>query len=154
VCPGNNRLIFSIQAETRLAHQSFSGNADKPIKMQEDFRAMIELTRLNGQAMVVNCDLIKYVESSPDTMLTLIHGEKIVVSEPCDEVVRRTSAYRAMLLINVFSQISSGNALDLANVAAGAAGMHALAAELAIHSGELPDGSEDAAQQRRRRNER
>src|SRR5271169_6149219 len=118
------------------------------------FKAMIELTRLNGQAMVVNCDLIKYVESSPDTMLTLIHGEKTVVSEPCEEVVRRTSAYRAMLLINVFSQISSGSALDLANVAAGAAGMRAMAAEQAIHSGELPDGSEDAAQQRRRRNER
>jgi len=115
---------------------------------------MIELTRLNGQAMVVNCDLIKYVESSPDTMLTLIHGEKIVVSEPCEEVVRRISVYRSTLLVDVFSQISTGGAMGLANVAAGAGGMRAMAAEQAIHSGELPDGwSEDAAQQRRRRNE-
>src|ERR1700751_1874192 len=114
---------------------------------------MIELTRLNGQAMVVNCDLIKYVESSPDTMLTLIHGEKIVVSEPSEEVVRRISAYRTMLLIQVFAQTSSGSVSDLANIAASGAGLRALAAEQAIHSGELPDGSEDSAQQRRRRNE-
>jgi flagellar protein FlbD len=114
---------------------------------------MIGLTRLNGQAMVVNCDLIKYVESAPDTMLTLIHGEKIVVSEACEEVIRRISAYRAMLLINVFGQISTGSAMDLANVTAAAAGLRAMAADEAIHSGDLPDGSEDAAQQRRRRSE-
>jgi flagellar protein FlbD len=114
---------------------------------------MIELTRLNGQAMVVNCDLIKYVESSPDTMLTLIHGEKIVVSEPCQEVVRRISAYRLMLLVNVFSQLSTAGAADLANVAGGAAGLRALAAEQAMHAGEVPDGVDDAAQLRRRRKE-
>lgn len=114
---------------------------------------MIELTRLNGQAMVVNCDLIKYVESSPDTMLTLIHGEKIVVSEPCDEVVRRISAYRSALLVNVFAQLSAGSTTDMVKVAAGAAGLRAMAAEQALHSGELPDGSDDLAQQRRRRSE-
>ncbi len=114
---------------------------------------MIELTRLNGQVMVVNCDLIKYVESSPDTMLTLIHGEKIVVSEPCDEVVSRISAYRTTFLINVFAQLSRSGAIDLVNVAAGAAGLRAMSADQALHSGELPDGSEGAAQQRRRRNE-
>ena len=114
---------------------------------------MIELTRLNGQGMVVNCDLIKYVESSPDTMLTLIHGEKIVVSEPCEEVVRRISAYRIALLTNVFTQNSTGNATDLASIAAGAAGLRAVASDRAHRFGELPDSSEDAAQQRRRRNE-
>ena len=56
---------------------------------------MIRLTRLNGNPLVVNSDLIKYAESSPDTMLTLVNGEKIVVLENCDEVVRRTIAYRA-----------------------------------------------------------
>jgi flagellar protein FlbD len=107
---------------------------------------MIELTRLNGQAMVVNSDLIKYVESSPDTMLTLFNGEKIVVSEPCEEVVRRISAYRSMLLVNVFAQISTASATDLANAAAGAAGLRVLSADYAIHAGELPAGSDDAAQ--------
>jgi flagellar protein FlbD len=112
---------------------------------------MIELTRLNGQAMVVNCDLIKYVESSPDTMLTLIHGEKIVISEPCDEVVRRITAYRAMLLADVIKRVSGDGATTLTGAAAIASGLRAFTAEQAIHSGELPDNSEEAAQQRRRR---
>jgi flagellar protein FlbD len=61
---------------------------------------MIHLTPLNGNPLVVNSDLIKYAESSPDTMLTLINGEKIVVLESCEEVVNRTIAYRA----RVYSQ--------------------------------------------------
>ena len=40
---------------------------------------MIELTRLNGSVMVLNSDLIKIAESSPDTMLTLITGENTIV---------------------------------------------------------------------------
>ena len=56
---------------------------------------MIHLTRLNGNPLVVNSELIKYAESSPDTMLTLVNGEKIVVLESCEDVVNRTIAYRA-----------------------------------------------------------
>jgi flagellar protein FlbD len=59
---------------------------------------MIELTRLNGSPMVLNSDLIKTAESSPDTMLTLINGEKLIVREDCAEVVERVLAYRARLL--------------------------------------------------------
>ncbi len=64
---------------------------------------MIHLTRLNGNPLVVNSDLIKYAEASPDTMLTLINGEKIVVLESCEEVVSRTIAYRA----RVFGEATS-----------------------------------------------
>ncbi|MGA8529900.1 MAG: flagellar FlbD family protein [Acidobacteriaceae bacterium] len=56
---------------------------------------MIHLTCLNGNPLVVNSDLIKYAEASPDTMLTLINGEKIVVLESCEDVIGRTIAYRA-----------------------------------------------------------
>jgi len=59
---------------------------------------MIELTRLNGNPMVLNSDLIKTAEASPDTMLTLINGEKLIVREECGEVVERVLAYRARLL--------------------------------------------------------
>jgi flagellar protein FlbD len=58
---------------------------------------MIQLTRLNGNPLVVNSDLIKYAEASPDTVLTLVNGEKIVVLESCAEVVRRTAEYRAQI---------------------------------------------------------
>ena len=59
---------------------------------------MIQLTRLNNTPIVLNSDLIKTAEASPDTMLTLINGEKIIVREPCDEVIERVLEYRARLL--------------------------------------------------------
>lgn len=62
---------------------------------------MIELTRLNGNPLVVNSDLIKTAESSPDTMLTLINGEKLIVRESCAQVVEHVMAYRATLLATV-----------------------------------------------------
>ena len=40
---------------------------------------MIRLTRLNNQPLVINSDLIKFVENAPDTVLTLVNGEKIIV---------------------------------------------------------------------------
>lgn len=65
---------------------------------------MIHLTRLNGSPLVVNSDLIKYAESSPDTMLTLVNGEKIVVLESCQDVVNRTIAYRARVFAEAARQ--------------------------------------------------
>lgn len=62
---------------------------------------MIELTRLNGTPILLNSDLIKTAEASPDTMLTLINGEKLIVREDCGEVTERVLAYRARLLANV-----------------------------------------------------
>ena len=62
---------------------------------------MIELTRLKGNGIVLNSDLIKTAESSPDTMLTLITGEKLIVREEPQEVVSRVLAYRAQLLKTV-----------------------------------------------------
>lgn len=59
---------------------------------------MIELTRLNGGRLIVNCDLIKYAESAPDTVLTLVTGEKLVVLEPSNEILLRTLEYRAHVL--------------------------------------------------------
>jgi flagellar protein FlbD len=108
---------------------------------------MIELTRLNGHSMVLNSDLVKYVESSPDTMLTLIHGEKIVVAEPCEEVVRRIIAYRVKLLSETLKQ-DSGDVNGLATASAKAAGLRIVATNTATD--EIP-GMDDAAHQRRRR---
>ena len=47
---------------------------------------MIQLTRLNSKPLIVNSDLIKFVEQSPDTLVTLITGEKIVVLEKPEDV--------------------------------------------------------------------
>lgn len=66
---------------------------------------MIELTRLNGTAIVLNSDLIKTAEASPDTMLTLINGEKLIVREELAEVFERVLAYRAHLLAGVVKRL-------------------------------------------------
>jgi flagellar protein FlbD len=73
---------------------------------------MIEVTRLNGNTMVLNSDLIKAAEASPDTMLTLITGEKLIVREALAEVVERVLAYRARLLAVVAKSVSSFNDLE------------------------------------------
>ena len=59
---------------------------------------MIHLTRLNNKALFVNSDLIKFVEQSPDTVVTLVTGEKIVVLENPDEVLARIAEFRRSVL--------------------------------------------------------
>lgn len=59
---------------------------------------MIRLTRLNNQALTVNSDLIKFVEQSPDTLITLVTGEKIVVRESAEEVLARLVEFRRSVL--------------------------------------------------------
>lgn len=54
---------------------------------------MIKVSRLNGKEFVVNAELIKFMESTPDTVITLTSQEKIVVREPVDEVIRRVIDY-------------------------------------------------------------
>ena len=59
---------------------------------------MIQLTRLNNKPLIVNSDLIKFVEQSPDTLITLITGEKIVVRERAEEVLARIVEFRRSVL--------------------------------------------------------
>lgn len=55
---------------------------------------MIKLTRLDGEAFILNADLIKYVEQRPDTFVTLTSNDRIVVQESPDEVLQRTVEYQ------------------------------------------------------------
>lgn len=54
---------------------------------------MIHLTRLNGHPFVLNAEQIRTVEQTPDTLITLLAGERLVVQEPMEEVVRRAVEY-------------------------------------------------------------
>jgi flagellar protein FlbD len=61
---------------------------------------MIKLTRLNGDEFVVNADLIRFIESRPDTYVTLTSDERLIVRESVDEVVHRAICYaRAARLV-------------------------------------------------------
>ena len=55
---------------------------------------MIKLTRLGGELFVLNAELIRYVEARPDTFVTLVSGERVVVRESMDEVVSRALDYQ------------------------------------------------------------
>ena len=59
---------------------------------------MIQLTRLNNHPLVVNSDLIKFVEQAPDTVITLLSGEKIVVRESAQDVLERVVQFRRSVL--------------------------------------------------------
>ena len=54
---------------------------------------MIGLTRLNGQEFVLNSELIKFLEETPDTVITLVNGERVVVTENIDDIIDRVIDY-------------------------------------------------------------
>jgi flagellar protein FlbD len=55
---------------------------------------MIRLTRINQVPLVLNSDLIEHVEATPDTVVSLTTGQKFVVLEPAEEVIRRVIEFR------------------------------------------------------------
>lgn len=60
---------------------------------------MILVHRLRGEPMFVNADLIESVVATPDTVLVLVDGRRIIVEESCEDVVERITAFRASLLV-------------------------------------------------------
>ncbi|MCS7236817.1 MAG: flagellar FlbD family protein [Thermoguttaceae bacterium] len=60
---------------------------------------MIRLTRLGGQEFLLNAELIRYVEECPDTIITLTTGDRVIVREKMDEVLRRVIAYHQAKLL-------------------------------------------------------
>jgi len=55
---------------------------------------MIELTKLNGSKLIINSDLIEYIEVLPDSLVTLTTGMKIMVKETIPEVISRVVEFR------------------------------------------------------------
>lgn len=60
---------------------------------------MIHVTRLDGTDVVVNADLITTIERTPDTVLALVTGARLMVKETVDELVERVVAYRRRLQV-------------------------------------------------------
>ncbi len=69
---------------------------------------MIRLTRLNNQPLAVNSDLIKFIEQAPDTVITLVTGEKLVVRESAEEVLERIVGFRRAILHGLVAPWESG----------------------------------------------
>ena len=62
---------------------------------------MITLTKLNGNTVVINAELIETVEATPDTIITLTNGKKFLITEDTEEVVKRAMGYRRELIQNL-----------------------------------------------------
>ncbi|MBO5166946.1 MAG: flagellar FlbD family protein [Lachnospiraceae bacterium] len=61
---------------------------------------MIEITKMNGQKVLVNPDLIELVEETPDTVMTLTTGRKIIVKESRQDVKNLVKLYRKDIFAN------------------------------------------------------
>lgn len=55
---------------------------------------MIKVTRLNSSELVINCDMIEFVEAIPETMISLTTGKKIMVTENVDEIIKRVAEFK------------------------------------------------------------
>ncbi len=55
---------------------------------------MIKVTRINDSELVVNADLIEFVESIPDTIISLTTGKKIMVKQTIDEIIDRVAEFK------------------------------------------------------------
>jgi flagellar protein FlbD len=62
---------------------------------------MIRLTRLNHVPLVLNSDLIEHIEVTPDTVISLTTGQKMVVLETADEVVQRIVEFRRSIYSSI-----------------------------------------------------
>lgn len=79
---------------------------------------MIQLTRLNHVPLVLNSDLIEHVEVTPDTVVTLTTGQKIIVLESAEEVVERVIRFRRSIIAGAGSECPLRR-LDLEETATG-----------------------------------
>jgi flagellar protein FlbD len=60
---------------------------------------VIHVTRINRVPLVLNSDLIEHVETTPDTVISLTNGQKFMVLESADEVIRRIVGFRRQIFL-------------------------------------------------------
>jgi len=86
-------------------------NLRLPMRCESKRLRMIYVTRLNHTPVVLNCDLIEHVETTPDTVISLTTGQKLMVLESAEEIIDRVVKFRRSIL--------SGEALNSGNLSHG-----------------------------------
>jgi flagellar protein FlbD len=71
---------------------------------------MIAVTRLDGTRMVVNADQIAWVETLPDTVVSMMNGDKVIVREDIDAVVARITEYKRSIVMPSFRSLYASGA--------------------------------------------
>jgi flagellar protein FlbD len=62
---------------------------------------LIKLRRLDGTEVVINMDLVEYLEATPDTVVSFASGHKMVVRDTIDEVIEKVIAFRRRIIQEV-----------------------------------------------------
>lgn len=62
---------------------------------------MIQVTKLSGSQYFVNAETIDFVETTPDTVLTLSSGKKLIVKERPEEIIEKIIAYKQLIYLNL-----------------------------------------------------
>ena len=61
---------------------------------------MVKLTKINGQEFFINSDLMEFIESTPDTIISLTTGKKVIVKETAEVVIEKIIEYKGKALRN------------------------------------------------------
>ena len=61
---------------------------------------MIKISRINGEQLVINCELIETVEETPDTIITLSNGKKFVTKDTVNDIIEKVIEYKKNIFIN------------------------------------------------------
>lgn len=70
---------------------------------------MIRVSKLNGVQYYINADVIDLIEKTPDTLITLSSGKKLIVLETPEEIVDRIIAYRQIIYSKLPETVKKGN---------------------------------------------
>ncbi len=62
---------------------------------------MIKVTRINNSPLVINADLIEFVETTPETIICLTTGKKVMVKETSDEIIERVAEFKRKAAVRV-----------------------------------------------------
>ena len=73
---------------------------------------MIKLTRLNGQSMVINAEMIQRIEATPDTIITLTTGEQHIVRDSPHEIIARVTQYKQAINLPYREELRDSNQCD------------------------------------------
>lgn len=65
---------------------------------------MIRINRLNNTEFILNCELIEFIEETPDTVITLTTGKKFVVKETAEEIIKKIIEYKNKIYIYRFKE--------------------------------------------------
>jgi len=67
---------------------------------------MIHVTRLNRTSVVLNCDLIEHIDSTPDTVIAMTNGQKITVREDPEQIIDRVIAFRRSIIAGACAMLT------------------------------------------------